>query len=97
MGLITDDNELGFRVPTMLPIDAIGYRSQCSYCTTTKVKWMARRGLQTLTRYHHPSGYSRRGEEALDAEEWRNLWIVTALADADRPAVVRASRKRRAS
>src|SRR4051812_10899500 len=88
MGLITDDNEMGFRVPLILPADAIGYRSQCTFCTTTKVKWMARRGLQTITRYHHPEGYSRRGEEALDHEEWRTLWIVTELGDLGRPEKV---------
>jgi hypothetical protein len=96
-GLITDDNELGFRVPISMPVDSIGYRSQCSYCTTTKVKWMSRRGFETLTRYHHPQGYSRRGDEALDAGEWRTLWIVNALGDLGRPEKVAASRKRRAS
>lgn len=94
MGLVTDDNEMGFRVPAPLAVDSIGYRSTCSYCTTTKVKWMARRGYMTVTRYYHPEGYSRRGEEALDAGEWRTLWIVNALGDLGRPERVAQASKR---
>jgi hypothetical protein len=97
LGLITDENEMGFRVPISLPADSIGYRSQCTYCTTTRIKWMARRGYESVVRYHHPQGYSRRGEDALSFEEWRSVWIVQALGDADRPAKVAASRRRRSA
>src|SRR5436190_11061181 len=61
-GLITDDSELGYRVPISMPANSVGYRSQCTNCTTIKVKWMSRHTFESMTRYYHPDGYSRQGE-----------------------------------
>jgi hypothetical protein len=72
-------------------IDSIGYRSECSNCATTKIKWMSRHGYETITRYHHPDGYSRRGEEALTNEEWRQQWMVSLLGDLGKPTRKRVS------
>lgn len=76
-------NKHGYRPPLTMDYDCFGFRSHCTYCGTDKVKWMARKGYETVTRYYHPDGYSRTGEEALDAEEWRTVWIVTTIGDSN--------------
>src|SRR5262245_4429389 len=91
VGPITDDSELGYKVPISLPANSIGYRSQCSNCSTTKVKWMSRRGFESVTRYYHPDGYSRQGEEALSPQEWREQWFLTLLGPEEPKARKRAA------
>lgn len=72
-------NKWGFQAPISMPAESYGFRSVCSYCHTNKVKWVAARGYETVTRYYHPDGYSRTGAESLDAEEWRRVWIVSSI------------------
>lgn len=65
---------------------SIGFRSTCTFCTTAKVKWIDQRTKEIATRYYHPDGYSRTGEESLDRAEWLEFFLVTALADQEREA-----------
>ena len=91
-----DLNKHGYRAPLTMTNAVIGWRSHCTYCNTDKVKWIDRSDHTIVTRYYHPDGYSRTGEEALDATEWREVWLVHAIADMEREQQKQAA-KRQAS
>jgi hypothetical protein len=78
-------NRHGYRPPAWMNYQSVGFRSTCNFCHTTKVKWIDLRTKEVSSpRYYHPEGYARRGEEALDMTEWRNVWLVTTMADVER-------------
>ena len=79
-----DLNKHGYRAPFTMSDAVVGWRSSCTYCHTDKVKWIDRSSREVVTRYYHPDGYSRRGEESLDGAEWREVWLIQAIGDIQR-------------
>jgi len=93
-GFVTDETDPGFRRPMGAEYGSVGYRSQCVYCLTQRIKWLGRRGSLGPTRYFHPDGYERRGEDKLTQEEWRGTWLVSLLGEPEKPANIATIGKR---
>jgi hypothetical protein len=75
----TDDTHDSFKRPFGAATGMIGIPSRCANCGTNKVRWITRSG-ESVTRYEHPDGYSRHGDEVLSAKEWRHEYVETIFA-----------------
>ena len=71
-----DDTSDTHRRPFGASTGMIGIPSNCQNCGTAKVRWITRSG-ESVTRYEHPDGYSRHGDERLSAQEWRSTYVAT--------------------
>lgn len=75
-----DDTLDGFRRPFGMSTGMVGFVSVCGVCGTARVRWVTRSG-EVVTRYDHPDGYSRHGDERLSASEWRRSYVGSVFAD----------------
>lgn len=71
-----DDEHGTFRRPFGMSTGMIGIPSHCNTCGTDKIRWITRTG-ESFTRYDHPEGYSRHGDERLSHAEWRHQYVET--------------------
>lgn len=76
----TDDEHDTFSRPYGASEGMIGIPSSCPNCGTQKVRWITRSG-ESLTRYQHPDGYSRHGDERLSSQEWRKSYVTSMFAE----------------
>lgn len=60
-------------------MSSIGIPSNCQNCGTEKVRWITRGG-ESITRYRHPEGYERHGDEVLTHREWRANYVDTLFS-----------------
>jgi hypothetical protein len=68
------DDATGYRRPFGLSTGMVGFPSHCPTCTTTRLRWVTRSG-EVVTRYEHPDGYSRHGDDRLTSGEWRRSYV----------------------
>lgn len=69
-----DDEIPGLRRPFGSSTGMVGFRSHCTCCTTDRIRWVTRSG-EVITRYEHPEGYSRHGDDRLTSSEWRRSYV----------------------
>lgn len=74
-----DDTDDTFRRPYGMSTGMIGIPSSCHNCGTRKVRWITRSG-ESLTRYEHPDGYSRHGDDRLTHQEYRHEYVTAIWA-----------------
>lgn len=74
-----DDTHDSFKRPFGAGTGMIGIPSACANCGTQKVRWITRSGEST-TRYEHPDGYSRHGDEVISVAQWRSDYVETIFA-----------------
>lgn len=92
-GLIGIDDEGDHRRPFGGSFGMVGYRSQCTNCKTTRIKWITRSG-EIVNRYEYPDGYSRRGDDRLSHHEWRETFAVSLFSQFEHSAPVKRARRR---
>ncbi len=74
------DDRTHHRRPFGMSTGMVGLPSRCSTCGTERVRWVTRSG-EVVTRYEHPDGYSRHGDERLTSAEWRRSYVGAIFAD----------------
>jgi hypothetical protein len=87
-----DDQHSSIRRPFALSTGCIGIPSTCTVCGTEKVRWITRSG-ESVTRYEHPEGYSRHGDDVLSAQEWRHNYVETLFSQFE--AAINATPRRK--
>lgn len=94
----TDDTADGFKRPFGASTGMVGLPSHCQTCGTHRMRWVTRSG-EVVTRYEHPDGYSRHGDDRLRPQEWRSMYVETlfaAFTEAVSAAPRRANGRKRA-
>jgi len=80
-GIIGGDHKT-HRPPFSMSTGVVGYLSQCTDCKAERVKWITRSG-EVISRYDHPDGYSRHGDERLTSREWRSSFVASVFEQWD--------------
>lgn len=94
-GLIgTDDHDA--RAPFGGSYGMIGYRSICGNCTTVRTKWITRSG-EVVNRYEYVEGYSRRGDDRMSHQQWRQSLAVSLFASFEQSAAATPALAKRAA
>ena len=85
------DDEHNLRRPFAFSSGSIGIPSHCVNCGTEKVRWITRSG-ESQTRYNHPDGYSRHGDEVISVSEWRHSYVESIFQQFEKQVMKRAKK-----